>query len=305
MHMKKQLPVLNKLKLYSFFNGNKFLIALLFVIVTVVFVGIFQDYLQSKRNNNLFFFSESLLFKSFWMLFPPILWLLKYLHQNRKLDTYPRIGVTLIAATMTHAVLTSLTVWGLSVIFRDQSYGVVKVLTFTLANDLVTIILVYGVFIYALKYLANYNQKSKSGSQLLNVQLSGTSNSNVEAMEKQSPDAISSVNYLVVNSGKNNARLNLNDILYIRSATPYVSIQMADSEYLQSTSLKLIAEKLDFRFIRIHRSCIVNIEKVLSYQSRLNGDYDLTLDNGSEVRLSRNYVKAFRRHFGSTPQLKT
>ncbi|TDR17410.1 LytTr DNA-binding domain-containing protein [Marinicella litoralis] len=303
--MRNQLPTLTKSKVFSFFYGNKFLIAVLSVFVALILLGVFQDYLESKRNNTSFYFSESLLFKSFWLIFPPILWLLKYLHQSKKIDTYSRMGVTLIVATLAHVVMTSLTVWCLSVIFRDQSYGVIKVLTFTLANDLLKITLVYGVYIYALKYLASHNHKMKFDAQSLDDQPTETLAVHAKSIEKQSPDDISSTNYLVVNSGKNNTRINLSDILFIQSATPYVSIQMEAQEYLHSTTLKSMAEKLDYRFIRIHRSIIVNTEKVLSYQSRLNGDYDLTLDNGSKVRLSRNYAKAFISRFKATPQLKT
>lgn len=305
MHNKKQLQVFPKFKLFSFRNGNKFLIAFLSVIVALILLAVFQDYLESKRNNFSFYFSESLLFKSIWMIFPPILWLLKYLHQNKLFDTYTRMGVTLIVASMVHVVLTSLTVWCLSVIFRDQSYGVIKVLTFTLANDLLKIILVYGVYIYGLRYFSNDNLKSKSVAQSQDIQLTDTLTLNSQSIEKQSPDAISSANYLLVNSGKNNTRINLGDIICIQSATPYVSIQTGDKEYLQSTTLKSITKKLDNRFIRIHRSSIVNTEKVLSYQSRLNGDYDLTLINGSSIRLSRNFAKTFKRCFKSTPQVKT
>ncbi|MBK7426438.1 MAG: LytTR family transcriptional regulator DNA-binding domain-containing protein [Saprospiraceae bacterium] len=48
------------------------------------------------------------------------------------------------------------------------------------------------------------------------------------------------------------------------------------------------------QFVRIHKSSIINIEKVKSYTSRLNGDFDVLMENGIKLRLSRNYVKLFR-----------
>ncbi|RYF37203.1 MAG: LytTR family transcriptional regulator, partial [Cytophagaceae bacterium] len=46
-----------------------------------------------------------------------------------------------------------------------------------------------------------------------------------------------------------------------------------------------------------HKSCIVNITKVRSYQSRLNGDYDLLLSNEVVLRVSRNYASGFKTAF--------
>lgn len=304
--MKKQSPLNsdNKVKPYHFFNGHKFLMAFICVIVVIMLIAVFQDFLQSKRNNSLFFFSESILFKTFWLLFLPILALIKKLLSNKKYHTYMAMGLIIVIATMAHMVLTSLTVWGLSEIFRDQSYGVIKVLTYTLANDLVKILLVYGVFIYGLRYVMKHPH-NRSFNALSDVKNRDAVMLDSKQAKNTYNDSIQSSNYLFINSGKNNTRIDLNDILYIQSATPYVSIHLKDKEYLESSTLKSIINSLDERFIRIHRSSIVNLDKVRSYQSRLNGDYDVLLDDGTKIRLSRNFVKAFKSRYVSTPQLKT
>jgi two-component system LytT family response regulator len=53
-------------------------------------------------------------------------------------------------------------------------------------------------------------------------------------------------------------------------------------------------DQLDSRFVRIHRSTIVNIQSVSKWTSRGNGDYDLLMSEGTLLRLSRNYAQAFR-----------
>ena len=74
----------------------------------------------------------------------------------------------------------------------------------------------------------------------------------------------------------------------ITAATPYISIHLEKRKYLYSETLKTICDQLDNNtFIRIHKSTIVNISKVRSFKSRLNGDYDLLLTDGSSLRLSR------------------
>ncbi|WP_206483315.1 LytTR family DNA-binding domain-containing protein [Thalassotalea sp. G2M2-11] len=255
-------------------------------VLAIIALGIFQDYLHSQRNGISFFFSESLLFKSLWVIFPPILLLLKRELQKQTINSPSRMVIALVVATLAHLILVPSTIWSLSTIFREQSYGFYKVLTYTLANDLLKIIVIYGAFIVLFKYFANNQKASPLASE----------------RHSQPQDSIS--DFITVNSGKNNHIIKLADIIYIQSATPYVTIQTAQRQHLHSATLKSIMQDLDARFIRIHRSMIVNLDKVLSYQSRLNGDYDLTLQDGSEVRLSRNFVKEFKAEFKSTHQLK-
>jgi len=40
---------------------------------------------------------------------------------------------------------------------------------------------------------------------------------------------------------------------------------------------------------RIHKSSIVNLSQVKELKPKQNGDYEVTLKNGRELRLSRNY----------------
>ncbi|MBD3668720.1 MAG: LytTR family transcriptional regulator [Kangiella sp.] len=267
---------------FKFLKENRTIGVLLFTLIAIVSLAIFQDYLHSARNGYPFFFSESLLFKAFWVFFPPLLLLLKYAHRKGYLNSLPKMGGAVAVATLVHLCLVPLTIWSLSAIFREQSYGILKVLTYTMANDLVKMLLIYSAFTLWLKH-------SESKRQTVAVDNQPTSQPQ----------------YLTVSSGKNNTRIKLSDVLYIKAATPYVAIQLADKQFLHSESLKSISEQLDDRFIRVHRSSIVNIDKVVSYQSRLNGDYDLRLQDETEIRLSRNYVSQFKEHFKSGPQVKT
>lgn len=206
--MKQVLSILNKLKIYSSINSNKTLMVLTFLLIMVIFVSIFQDYIESERKGYSFFFFESLLFKSFWLIFPPILLFLKFLFKNKKSYSYIETVTIILISSVAHLILTALTVWILSLIFREQSYGVVKVLTFTLSNDLVKIILVYIVFIYGFNFLIN---SEKSNSQILDM--NHNSDSSVANIKNAQSNEVNTTSYLVVNSGKKNVRINLSDIL--------------------------------------------------------------------------------------------
>lgn len=49
------------------------------------------------------------------------------------------------------------------------------------------------------------------------------------------------------------------------------------------------------RFARIHRSTIVNVDRVRELRPHINGEYFLTLDGGHEVKLSRSYREQLKR----------
>ncbi|MCL1037830.1 LytTR family transcriptional regulator [Shewanella submarina] len=250
------------------------------VCVLIVALAIFQDYLHATRNGSSFFILESLLFKVFWMLFPPMLLALKVMLQKRPANTLVKMSLTVIVSTVIHLLLMALTIWLLSSIFREQNYGFFKVLTYSLANDLVVAILTYGLFVWLLRYFELHRQE--------------------QYVVNESP---LSPEYLVIQSGKLNVKINLADIVSIKSATPYVTVYTEDKDYLYTETLKSIMNKLDDRFVRVHRSSIVNMDKVLMVKSRLNGDYDLFLKDGSETRLSRNYVSEFKTRFESSHQV--
>ena len=53
------------------------------------------------------------------------------------------------------------------------------------------------------------------------------------------------------------------------------------------------------RFVRIHRSTIVNADRVASLRSQINGEFYLTLKCGQELKLSRSYKDTVPRLTGS------
>jgi len=60
-----------------------------------------------------------------------------------------------------------------------------------------------------------------------------------------------------------------------------------------------VEKRLDpLRFVRIHRSAIINIDRVESLERTVNGDYRVFLKDGSTLPLSRNYKAAMQARFG-------
>jgi two-component system LytT family response regulator len=64
-----------------------------------------------------------------------------------------------------------------------------------------------------------------------------------------------------------------------------------DSEtHILRATMRELEHQLDARrFQRVHRSTIVNIDRVKAMRAHINGEYFLTLDCGHELKLSRSY----------------
>ena len=108
-------------------------------------------------------------------------------------------------------------------------------------------------------------------------------------------------NTIPIKYGHQTILLPLNEIVYIKSEKPYIRIFTKDRNYLASLSLKEIMEDFDNEnLLRIHRSTIVNVKFLYSFQSRKNGDYDIQMSEGSQLRLSRHYAAPIKAYFKST-----
>ncbi|HSE39570.1 MAG TPA: LytTR family DNA-binding domain-containing protein, partial [Acidobacteriota bacterium] len=79
----------------------------------------------------------------------------------------------------------------------------------------------------------------------------------------------------------------------------YVLVHAGKEEHLMRESLVALEAKLDpKKFIRIHRSSIVNIDRIKELHPWFHGDYRILLNNGKELVLSRTYRKKFQEVIG-------
>jgi len=80
------------------------------------------------------------------------------------------------------------------------------------------------------------------------------------------------------------------EILWIEAAGNYVRLHLDDGAHLMRETMNRLEERLDpDRFLRIHRSTIVNVDEVRELQPMFNGEYEVILKNGTELNLSRGY----------------
>jgi len=96
---------------------------------------------------------------------------------------------------------------------------------------------------------------------------------------------------------KSNGRmfiLKVDEIDWIGAEGNYISAQAGTECYLVRESISNIEQQLDpAKFLRIHRSTIVNIERIRELQPWFHGEYRIILKDGKELMLSRTYRDKF------------
>lgn len=82
----------------------------------------------------------------------------------------------------------------------------------------------------------------------------------------------------------------VDDIDWIEAERDYVKLYTPEKNYLLRERISALEEKLDpAKFIRIHRSTIVRIERIRELRPLVNGDHIVILRNGRQLSLSRKF----------------
>jgi two-component system LytT family response regulator len=95
---------------------------------------------------------------------------------------------------------------------------------------------------------------------------------------------------LVVPSGHRSIVVRTDDIDWIEAERNYVRLHIRDQAYLLRENLGRMESALDpAKFCRIHRSTIVNIDRITAVDSLRHGEYVVVLHDGTELASGRNY----------------
>jgi two-component system LytT family response regulator len=96
--------------------------------------------------------------------------------------------------------------------------------------------------------------------------------------------------YLAVKSAGHILFLKISEIDWIEAADYYSCLHVGAKTHLLRRSMSELDEELDQTiFCRIHRSTIVKLDRVRGLKLNQNGEYDVLLDGGARLRLSRRY----------------
>jgi two-component system LytT family response regulator len=80
------------------------------------------------------------------------------------------------------------------------------------------------------------------------------------------------------------------EIDWIEAAGNYVRLHTVAGEHLYRETMSNLEARLDAKkFLRIHRSVIVNVERIKELHPLFHGEYTVTLHDGTRLTLSRSY----------------
>jgi two-component system LytT family response regulator len=90
------------------------------------------------------------------------------------------------------------------------------------------------------------------------------------------------------------------DIDWVGADGDYVRIHTAGKSHLLRDTMAAMEDRLDpATFVRIHRSAIVNVNRIRELRPYSSREYAVILHDGTRLRLSRRYRDRLRTHLGA------
>ena len=106
---------------------------------------------------------------------------------------------------------------------------------------------------------------------------------------------------ITVKTGNGTDIIPVNDILYIHSYGDYVCIVTEKRKFIKEQTMRYFEANLpNNQFIRIHRSYIANVSKISRIELHKKQNQQVTLVNGTELKVSASGYKFLRNYLMTT-----
>ena len=107
------------------------------------------------------------------------------------------------------------------------------------------------------------------------------------------------IDRLIVKSSGRVYFVRIADIDWCEAAGNYVSLHVGQQSHLIRETMSRLESQLDARqFVRIHRSTMVNVDRIQELRSSFSGEHVLLLRDGTRLTLSRGYRDALQTRLG-------
>jgi two-component system LytT family response regulator len=114
-----------------------------------------------------------------------------------------------------------------------------------------------------------------------------------------SPGKRRTVERFLIKTGGRVVIVPVEEVDWFEAAGDYVKLHVGSKTHLLREKISAVEETLDEkRFVRIHRSTIVNVERIRELQPYVNREYTLLLKDGTVLKLSRGYRARLEELFG-------
>jgi two-component system LytT family response regulator len=111
---------------------------------------------------------------------------------------------------------------------------------------------------------------------------------------------VSAVDRLAIKASGRIVVIRVTDIDWIEAEGDYVSVHVGEKTWLMRETIAAVELRLALSgFVRIHRSALVNTERVTELRPRDKGEYTVVLNDGTELKLTRNYRESVERLVGA------
>ncbi|MEZ5354248.1 MAG: LytTR family DNA-binding domain-containing protein [Bryobacteraceae bacterium] len=140
-----------------------------------------------------------------------------------------------------------------------------------------------------------FHEVLKRAKQQVTLIRSGETNSRllelIENLDSQRPG----VGRIAIRSGGHVALVKTDSIDWVEAADNYVCLHCGAETHIVRETMNSFEQRLDpHRFLRIHRSTIVNLDQVKEMLPWFRGDYQVILHTGAKLTLSRSYRDKLR-----------
>lgn len=110
----------------------------------------------------------------------------------------------------------------------------------------------------------------------------------LKAQERFPTNETSANSYFFVKSSGQQHKINFDEILYVESIKDYVNIKTDKQEYIVLDTLKSLENQLPENFARVHKSFILNLDKIEKVDVRI-----VFLNSGKEIPIGETYKSEF------------
>lgn len=106
--------------------------------------------------------------------------------------------------------------------------------------------------------------------------------------QERFPNENSQNSHFFIKSSGQQHRINFDEILYIESIKDYVNIKTESQEYIVLDTLKSLENQLPENFARVHKSFILNLDKIDKIDVK-----NVFLTSGKEIPIGETYKSEF------------
>ncbi len=148
---------------------------------------------------------------------------------------------------------------------------------------------------YLLKPFSNVRFKEAVERAIARFQSKQTDIKTAQAILKTADEAVEYLERIAVRKAGNIEVIPVGDVIYFEADGDYVVLHTATGKFLKEKTMKYFEQHLPASgFVRIHRSYIVNVEKIQRLELYEKDTYMVLLKNGEKLRSSDSGQKILR-----------